>query len=132
MSVFRVILVHIFPVFSRIRTEYGEILWIREILCISPYWVQMRKNAGKMWTRITPTTGTFYAVKILMEGGSYSTKISIKSIKIFITTKQINCNRNLQIWYYYTYKRIELVWCIQLIMGKSGFICAFRVFLGLK
>ena len=38
-------------VFSRIRTEYGE-MW-----SISPYLVQMR-----MQTRVTPNTDTFYAV----------------------------------------------------------------------
>ena len=44
------------PHFSRIRTEYGE------TLRISPYSVRMRENAGKMGTRITPNTDTFYAV----------------------------------------------------------------------
>ena len=42
-SVFRVILVRIFPAFSRIRTEYGE------VQSISPYSVQigkMRKKYG--------------------------------------------------------------------------------------
>ena len=56
MSVFRVILVRIFPAFSRIRTEYGE------ILCIFPYSVRMRENEGKMQTRISPNTDTIYAV----------------------------------------------------------------------
>ena len=56
MSVFGVILVRIFPAFSRIETEYTE------ILRISPYSVQMQENAGKMRTRITPNTDTFYAV----------------------------------------------------------------------
>ena len=41
MSVFGVILVRIFPAFSRIRTEYGE------ILRISPYSVRMRENADQ-------------------------------------------------------------------------------------
>ena len=45
MFVFEVILVRIFPAFSRIRTEYGD-----------------RENARKMWTRITPNTDSFYAV----------------------------------------------------------------------
>ena len=44
------------PKFSRIRTEYGEILHT------SPYSVIMRENAGKMRTRITLNTDTFYAV----------------------------------------------------------------------
>ena len=39
-SVFGVILVHIFPTFSRIRTEYGV------ILRISPHSVRMQENAG--------------------------------------------------------------------------------------
>ena len=52
MSVFEVVLVRIFPAFSRIRTEYGEILVSQE-------------NAGKMRTRITPNTDTFYAVRVL-------------------------------------------------------------------
>ena len=51
-----VILVRIFPSFSRIRTEYGE------ILRISLDSVRMWENAGKMRTRITPNTDTFYAV----------------------------------------------------------------------
>ena len=46
------ILVCIFPAFSRIRTEYGEILYI------SPYSVQMLENAGKMPTRMTPNKDT--------------------------------------------------------------------------
>ena len=33
-----------------------------ELLRISPYSVQMRENVGKMRTRITPNTDTFYAV----------------------------------------------------------------------
>ena len=31
---------------------------------ISPYSVRMWENAGKMRTRITPNTDTFYAVKV--------------------------------------------------------------------
>ena len=50
MSVFGVILVRISLAFSRIRTEYGEIL------------VRTRENAGNMRTRITRNTDTFYAV----------------------------------------------------------------------
>ena len=51
-----VILVRIFPTFSRIQTEYGE------IRSISQYSVQMRKNARKMRIRITPNTDSLYAV----------------------------------------------------------------------
>ena len=40
-SVFGVVLVRIFTAFSRIRTEYGE------ILRISPYSVRMRENADR-------------------------------------------------------------------------------------
>ena len=57
MCVFGVILVRIFPAFSRIRTEYGE------IQSISPYLVRMMENAGKMRTRITPHTNTFTLVE---------------------------------------------------------------------
>ena len=74
MSVFGVILVRIFAAFSRIRTEYGEILRTEygeilrieygEILHISPYLVRMRENAGKMRTRIIPNTDIFYAVNL--------------------------------------------------------------------
>ena len=42
--------------FARIWTEHGE------ILRISPYSVQMRENLGKMRTRITPNTDSFYPV----------------------------------------------------------------------
>ena len=55
MSLLGVILVRIFPAFSYIRTEYGEIR-------ISPYSVQMQGNDRKMQTRITTNTGTFHAV----------------------------------------------------------------------
>ena len=58
MPLFGVILVRIFPAFCGIQTEYGD------MLCISPYSVRMRENAGKMRTRITPNTDTFYAVKL--------------------------------------------------------------------
>ena len=50
VSVFGVILLGIFPAFSHIRAEYGEYLSV------------FRPNVGKMRTRITPNTGTFYAV----------------------------------------------------------------------
>ena len=65
-SVFGVILVRIFPAFSRIRTEYGV------IVCISPYSVRMRENAGKMQTRITLNTDTFYAVILTRKTVLYS------------------------------------------------------------
>ena len=58
MSVFGIILVRIFPAFSRIRSEYGE------IRSISPYSLRMGKNVGKMRTRITPNTDTFYPVRL--------------------------------------------------------------------
>ena len=61
MSVFWIILVRIFPPFSRIWTEYGE------TRSISSYLVQMRENAGKMRTRTTPNTDTFYVVTFIFE-----------------------------------------------------------------
>ena len=51
-------MVGIFPTLSRIRTDYGE------ILCISPY--SVRENAGKIRSRITPNTDTFYAVVLAL------------------------------------------------------------------
>ena len=47
-------MVRIFPAFSRIWTEYGE---IRST-------VHMRENVRKIWTRVTPNIDTFYAVNI--------------------------------------------------------------------
>ena len=58
MSVSVVILVRILPTFSGNRIEYGEMLHI------SPYSLRMRENAGKMRSRVTQNTDTFYAVKI--------------------------------------------------------------------
>ena len=56
---FLAILVRIFPAFSRMRTEYGE------IRSVSPYLAQMRENAEKTRTRITPNTDAFYAVNVI-------------------------------------------------------------------
>ena len=50
MFVFGVIVAHIFPAFSRICTEHGE------IRSISPFSVRILENAGKMLTRITLNT----------------------------------------------------------------------------
>ena len=54
-----------FPAFSCIRTAYGE------IQSISPYSVQMWENPGKMRTRITPNTDTFYAVQTISKKPMY-------------------------------------------------------------
>ena len=72
-SVFGVILVRIFSAFSGIQTEYGE------MQSISRHSVQMRENAGKMWTRITPDTNTFYAV-IVMKYTKIYQKMENKSL----------------------------------------------------
>ena len=56
MSVFGIILFRIFTAFSRIRTEFGE------LLRICPYSVRRLENAGKIRTRITPNTDAFYAL----------------------------------------------------------------------
>ena len=48
MSVFEVILVRIFPAFSRIRTEYGK------IRSISPYSVQMWENGDQNYSEYGP------------------------------------------------------------------------------
>ena len=63
-SVFGLILVRIFSAFSRIRTEYGEIR------------SKMQENAGKMRTRITPNTDTFYAVFVCEEKSCLTIKTS--------------------------------------------------------
>ena len=52
MSVFGVILAEIFPSFFHIRTEYVE--------------RRSQSECGKMRTRITPNTDTFYAVYMLV------------------------------------------------------------------
>ena len=58
----------IFPAFSRIRTEYGDGVSLGKNANQNnsqqgPFLsVQMREYAGKMRTRITPNTDTFYAV----------------------------------------------------------------------
>ena len=66
VSVFGVILVDIFLAFPRIRTEFGE------IGSISPYSVRMRENEGKVRTRITPNTDSFYAVIQALNNGNHS------------------------------------------------------------
>ena len=48
------------PHFSRIFSHSDR---IRRILCISPHSVRMQEDAGKMRTRVTPNTDTFYAVE---------------------------------------------------------------------
>ena len=58
VSVFGVILVRIFPHFP----AFG--LNTERYVRISSYSVRMRKNVGKMWTRITPNTVSFYAVLV--------------------------------------------------------------------
>ena len=56
--------------FSRIRTEYGE------ILRITRYSVRM----WEMRTRITPNTNTFHAVSLSVEGrGFYSTLFILRA-----------------------------------------------------
>ena len=59
------------PHFSR-NLPYSD--WIRRDTSISLYLVGMRENAGKMRTRITPNTDTFYAVNIPLQ----SVKVDIK------------------------------------------------------
>ena len=68
MSVFGVILVRIFPAYSRIWTDKKgpcwELFWFAFFPrdTPSPYSVRMRENAGKMQARITPNKDTLYAV----------------------------------------------------------------------
>ena len=77
MSIFGVVLVHIFPAFSHIWTQY------REILRISPYSVRMQENAGKMRNRITPNIDIFYAVHICWSSILTSYMYQGKMIKKF-------------------------------------------------
>ena len=85
LSIFGVILVRIFPPFSRIRAEYGE------ILPIFLYSVQMSENVGKVPTRITPNTDTFYVELILnMEHLVSANDDVIKNCQILIQTKFYN------------------------------------------
>ena len=58
-SVFGIILLYIFPVFSCICTEY------REILHLTLHSARMQENPGKMRTRVTPNMDSFYAVNNL-------------------------------------------------------------------
>ena len=46
---------------SHFSRNFPHLDWKREILRISPYSVRMWENAGKMRTRVTPNTDTFYA-----------------------------------------------------------------------
>ena len=50
----------------RKKCSYSELFWsafFQHFPVVGPpYLVRMRENAGKMWTRITPNTTTFYAV----------------------------------------------------------------------
>ena len=71
MSVFGIILVRIFLAFSRIRTEFGE------LLRISPYSTRMRENAGKIQTRITSNTETFYALLLKVIFGQETKAFSL-------------------------------------------------------
>ena len=46
----------------RKKSPHSELFWS---VCISPYSVRMRENPGKMRTRITPNTNSFYTVQII-------------------------------------------------------------------
>ena len=50
--------------FSRIWTEYGEILHVFEYGEILPLSPRIQSECGKIRTRITPNTDTFYAVMV--------------------------------------------------------------------
>ena len=73
MSIFGVVLIHVFLALFPIRTEYEEILHI------SPYSVQMRKNVGRMQTSVTPNTDTFYAVMLSLECHEDSRKLQVEN-----------------------------------------------------
>ena len=61
--------------FFRIGTEYGE----------TPYSVPMRENAGKMRTRITPNTDTFYALNLINVPTRYKNFDNPTSIYLILT-----------------------------------------------
>ena len=76
---------YFWSVFSHIRTEYGE------ILRMSPYSVRMRENLGRMQTRITPNTDTFYAVSYISYRDSSTTLVEavFKQQKHYLTRKML-------------------------------------------
>ena len=89
--------------FSRIWIEYGE------IRSISPYLVQMWENAGKMRTRITPNTDTFYAVCVSKYFAYHLTRtiLSNQLKSAYQTSQFLSCNISL--------KRLildDLIFCI--------------------
>ena len=78
--------------FPRIQTEYGEIL-----RSISLYSVQMQKNAGKMRSRITPNTDTFYTVN-----GTFITRTCCSpNTCTACELRQCNCVKSVQIRCYF-------------------------------
>ena len=55
------------------KSSYSELFWY---LRISPYSVRLRENAGKMRTRITPNTDTFYAVTLIFHYHNVSVELT--------------------------------------------------------
>ena len=104
MSIFGVILVRIFPTFSRIQTEYGEIRSINEVS------LRIQFECAKMRTRITPNTDTFYAVHVystfmllvhvkLIDKLHFDERLKIFSIEmIFIFTYKFSLAANNQVY----------------------------------
>ena len=76
------------PHFSRIRTEHEE------IRSISPYSVQMRENAEKMRTRITPNTDSFYACRNLKVFSKLEYKVDT-SYNWHDNTSKLWCQHNI-------------------------------------
>ena len=69
------------------KSPYSELFWSTffphfPAFIISPYSVRMRENAGKIRTRITPNTDTFYAVSIFRE-------VTSSRFRVTTSTKQL-------------------------------------------
>ena len=71
----------------RKKSPYSELFWSIffphfPAFSISPYSVRMWENAGKIRTRITPNTDTFYAVSIFRE-------VTSSRFRVTTSTKQL-------------------------------------------
>ena len=82
VSIFGVTLVHVFPHFPAFGVN-TERYWV------SPYSVWLPENAGKMRTRITPDTDTFYEVLLSLNGNSFTQFSLIKTSDIKLFSSEI-------------------------------------------
>ena len=106
-----VILVRIFLAFSHIWTEYGD------TLRISPYSVQMRENAGKMQTRITPNAQHFLGSEIVYLGSARTWKEKVSLDVLFKIRKRIDIHGWVLWWSNVSQKLSQIdCWSVILIM----------------